>query len=995
MPRQPRYQPPPPYGYGIEQDYRAQPGCATGCALAILRVHHLVWRLAWRYRDMLKPFGVAAGVLVVTLAVRVAYASRWTWQPLAILAVLSVAAAAALWFGGQHLRLDRAPERAYATAVALAAGVWAQAAYWFGPLDPPMLGWLLLTTLGGGVPWWWHRRIRRRVEAGIGQWKADLEQHEQGSSVGRSRFDPDGGCAIPWTLAPGRTIEGVRPEVGRLESMLDLRPGAIEIDQDEGRKRLVWLRISPRDPHAQALVYPGPPRDASITRPVAIGRYLDGGATSTPLLGQQTLISGATGSGKALALDTPIPTPTGWTTMRWLRPGDQVFDEQGQPCTVVAATDVQHGRTCYEVVFSDGNVIIADAEHRWLTSTREARLSERKYQARRARPVAHDQMGRRVLPTVVTTEQIQATLTANPAGGRPYANHSIPLTKPLQYPASDLSVDPYVLGAWLGDGRTRDAEITTADPEILAEIKAAGYEVTAAETGKPLQYRIGSGCAVALRALGVLGDKHIPRDYLHGSPVQRLALLQGLMDTDGTVGKGGSCEFSVTKRILAEQTLELVVGLGIKAKLRTRPVRWKGKDCGIDYRIHFTTEVPVFRLPRKLLRQKQAAGRSTQRQRYIVDVRPVPSVPVRCIQVNSLSRLYLAGRGCISTHNSGVVNVIVAYLAACPDVVLWGCDLKHGLELGPWAPVFGRIATTPEQAAELLEAAVRVKEARGEEMARRVIRSWPVSPDTPALVVVIDEHKALAGNKRAIAAIETLTAQGRAMTVSVLDSTQYPINDALGSPLIAPQMSVKVCLRVNTPGEANVILGPGSARAGWAAHQIPKGKPGTLYLDAPGADTPRLARAYHVTDQMVERLARAYSGRRPRLDPGSEQAAGLRGSPPLSPPAGPPPSPLHGPLPAHPAGPPRSPLDSPAERPPAGPPPSPAGERDPVAILLDALEAAGERGATVAELAVAVGMRKTWVYDRLGELADAGRVARGPHSRWFRQPPDEGGLQTR
>jgi S-DNA-T family DNA segregation ATPase FtsK/SpoIIIE len=66
-----------------------------------------------------------------------------------------------------------------------------------------------------------------------------------------------------------------------------------------------------------------------------------------------------------------------------------------------------------------------------------------------------------------------------------------------------------------------------------------------------------------------------------------------------------------------------------------------------------------------------------------------------------------------------------------------------------------------------------------------------------------------------------------------------------------------------------------------------------------------------------------------------------------------------------------------------------------VAILLDALEAAGERGATVAELAVAVGMRKTWVYDRLGELADAGRVARGPHSRWFRQPPDEGGLQTR
>ncbi len=72
-----------------------------------------------------------------------------------------------------------------------------------------------------------------------------------------------------------------------------------------------------------------------------------------------------------------------------------------------------------------------------------------------------------------------------------------------------------------------------------------------------------------------------------------------------------------------------------------------------------------------------------------------------------------------------------------------------------------------------------------------------------------------------------------------------------------------------------------------------------------------------------------------------------------------------------------------------------AGEGDPVAALLAALEAAGERGATVAELAVVTGMRKTWVYERLGDLATAGRVVRGPHSRWYWHAPEEGGLQTR
>ena len=91
------------------------------------------------------------------------------------------------------------------------------------------------------------------------------------------------------------------------------------------------------------------------------------------------LIAGATGAGKALALDTPIPTLRGWTTMGEVRVGDRVFDENGQPCTVVGATPVMHDRPCYEVEFSDGTVIVADADHLWRTETASGRQ-------RRARP---------------------------------------------------------------------------------------------------------------------------------------------------------------------------------------------------------------------------------------------------------------------------------------------------------------------------------------------------------------------------------------------------------------------------------------------------------------------------------------------------------------------------------------------------------------------------------------------------------------------------------
>ena len=93
--------------------------------------------------------------------------------------------------------------------------------------------------------------------------------------------------------------------------------------------------------------------------------------------GQMIIVAARPGIGKALALDTPLVTPTGWTTMGQVDVGDELIGADGRPTTVVAATEVLIGRPCFEVEFSDGEVIVADAEHQWLTWDAAARAAAR------------------------------------------------------------------------------------------------------------------------------------------------------------------------------------------------------------------------------------------------------------------------------------------------------------------------------------------------------------------------------------------------------------------------------------------------------------------------------------------------------------------------------------------------------------------------------------------------------------------------------------------
>ena len=351
--------------------------------------------------------------------------------------------------------------------------------------------------------------------------------------------------------------------------------------------------------------------------------------------GQMVVIAARPAVGKALAVDTPLPTPTGWTTMGEVAVGDQLVGADGKPVTVVAATEVMTGRPCYAVEFSDGEVIVADSQHQWLTWTRSARRYDAQLRGHRKN---HTEP---VLPQVVTTEQIAATLMCATADRRP--NHAVGIAAAMECPEADLPIPPYALGVWLGDGNSASARFTTTDPEIVMNVEASGLTV---KTHGTVQ--------AELRTLGVLGNKHIPARYLRASVPQRRALLAGILDTDGTVNSNGSVQLAVTSRALAMGVRELVLSLGYRCSLTTKRVNGRSVASSTCYMLNVTTPDEVFRLARKQVLHKERLSHTPQRTRwrYIVAALLVPSVPVRCVQVNSADQLYLAGRGMIPTHNS-------------------------------------------------------------------------------------------------------------------------------------------------------------------------------------------------------------------------------------------------------------------------------------------------------------------------------------------------------
>lgn len=315
---------------------------------------------------------------------------------------------------------------------------------------------------------------------------------------------------------------------------------------------------------------------------------------------------------KGLALDTLLPTPTGWTTMKEVQVGDELYDIDGRVCRVVGKSRVRY-KTCYRITFDDKTEVVCDEDHKWVLLNGE----------------------------VVETYNLQK-------------GDKLPLASPLRCRKTKLLLHPYVLGVWLADGKTNGGEVFNPDDEIWEKIEACGFALSHNYYDyKNFRTHTVFGLRTYLRKLGVLGKKHIPPAYLRASKAQRLELLRGLMDGDGYANHvRNMAEFETTNYMLAKDVYELVVSLGHRAVLVSISKRFNGKPVQ-SWRVCFRPQaLNPFSLSRKAdnVNAFPCGGRT---YRIVRKIERIPTVPTQCIAVDSPTHTYLCTESMLPTHNTG------------------------------------------------------------------------------------------------------------------------------------------------------------------------------------------------------------------------------------------------------------------------------------------------------------------------------------------------------
>ncbi|PPD55685.1 MAG: hypothetical protein CTY12_00065 [Methylotenera sp.] len=330
-----------------------------------------------------------------------------------------------------------------------------------------------------------------------------------------------------------------------------------------------------------------------------------------------------------------------------IKAGDEVLGADGKPTRVTFATDIMYDRPCYEVSFSTGETIIADEEHLWEVTDEYTKKTK----------------------VLTTGDMLKVPMLVN---NKNQARFSIKTTKPLDLPDQQLVIDPYVLGVWLGDGSTNSPVITNHVDDIFIIDEVKRYYTSSSQysnhNNNTTQNYYFKQLRSDLKTVGVFGKKNIPINYLRASVNQRLALLQGLMDTDGYVNEQtGGCELTLTCKQLTDDAAQLINSLGFKCSTTCRKIN--GKTPHVRWTIWFTpyrSQFAVFRLPRKLDKMKQLPSptrlRSTQK-RSIQSITPIDSVPVRCITVDNEDHLYLVGPSFIPTHNTATSMAYLLWYA--------------------------------------------------------------------------------------------------------------------------------------------------------------------------------------------------------------------------------------------------------------------------------------------------------------------------------------------
>ena len=378
------------------------------------------------------------------------------------------------------------------------------------------------------------------------------------------------------------------------------------------------------------------------------------------------------GLGKMEPVSSLIPTPNGYKKMGDIEAGDYVFGENGNPIKVLN-TYPHKGKEIYKVTFSDGTFSYCGLEHLWkvTTKTRETRKQ----------------------PWVVMSleEMLKHGLQYNSAsrenkGLKKVNKYKIPVCEPVEYSKKEYFIDPYILGICLGDGNMCNNGINISIPDFEIEtsekIKAClneGYTLSINRSASCPRYRIiqdgkgrNNGYITEIKRLGLNvhgNNKFIPEEYKLGSIEQRISLLRGLMDSDGSIRNGNKIGYYTNSKQLAEDVSELVFSLGGIARISGYEREKNGKKR-IEYHVRIQIKMNPFSLQRKA--EKYSLTYKKYCVKYIVSAEFDHIEDAKCLMVDSDKHTYLTSKNYIVTHNTTAVSVAAiegnfdSILIVCP-----------------------------------------------------------------------------------------------------------------------------------------------------------------------------------------------------------------------------------------------------------------------------------------------------------------------------------------
>ena len=362
------------------------------------------------------------------------------------------------------------------------------------------------------------------------------------------------------------------------------------------------------------------------------------------------------GLGKMEPISSIIPTESGFKTFGELCVGDNVFGEDGKlhPITKI----FEHtNKEIYKVTFSDGTYSYCGLDHLWKVRTKN--MSTRK----------HGWVVKSLKELIDSNLQYNCQNRLK-YGWSPLVNkYQIPVCESVQYSEKKYLIHPYVLGMCIGDGNLCNNGIYISIPDIEEEnavrISSLLQEnmMLKKDTStncpryriihKKRQFRNDYISEIKRLGLNVKGnDKFIPLEYKVGSVSQRLDLLRGLMDSDGTIGKNNRISFTTNSKQLANDVAELVFSLGGIARIGE--YNHKGKK-NLEYHVRIQIKNNPFYLTRK--REKYHPTFKKYCSKYIVSAEYDRNEDARCIMVDYDEHTYLTGKNYIVTHNTTSLTI--------------------------------------------------------------------------------------------------------------------------------------------------------------------------------------------------------------------------------------------------------------------------------------------------------------------------------------------------